>query len=317
MRKAQGFLWLIVTATSLMVVCVGHVLEAFVPPSSAGAADRPGSEAMAETLSSLAQPAGGAPSPEALLPASDAESDTKTLRREGQVVLTVVYDNHSSDSRLTSAWGFACLVETSSGGVLFDTGGDGRILLANLEALGIDARRIDAVVLSHIHTDHVGGLEALLSVNDDLAVYLPRSFPRAFIAGISDRARVVEVEGPVEVVPGMRTTGEMGTSIVEQALIVKTARGLVVLTGCAHPGVTEYVRHAHEQGKVHLVMGGFHLEGASSEAVKLVIERFEALRVERVAPCHCTGVEAIAAFAEAFGSNFIDAGVGTRILIES
>jgi 7,8-dihydropterin-6-yl-methyl-4-(beta-D-ribofuranosyl)aminobenzene 5'-phosphate synthase len=91
--------------------------------------------------------------------------------------LTVVYDNRSADPRLGTAWGFACLIETSATTILFDTGGDGQLLMDNLTALGIDPQAIDAVVLSHIHSDHTGGLDRLLAANDRLTVYLPRSFP--------------------------------------------------------------------------------------------------------------------------------------------
>ena len=233
------------------------------------------------------------------------------------MVLTIVYDNNSHDPRLRTAWGFACLVETSHGVVLFDTGGDGGILLANLETLGIDPGRIDAVVLSHIHSDHVGGLEALLKLIDDPVVYLPQSFPEGFVAALGGRTRVVEVAGPQEILRGIDSTGELGDRVVEQSLVVETARGLVVLTGCAHPGVTQIVRRAAEQGTVHLVMGGFHLEGASPAQVQEVIDELKELGVERVAPCHCTGTNAIAAFAEAFGPEFMQAGSGTVVLIES
>jgi 7,8-dihydropterin-6-yl-methyl-4-(beta-D-ribofuranosyl)aminobenzene 5'-phosphate synthase len=235
---------------------------------------------------------------------------------EGPILLTIVYDNHTFDPRLESAWGFACLVETPQGVVLFDTGGEGQILMGNLEALGYDPRRIKVVVLSHVHADHIGGLDALLEVNPNLTVYLPRSFPQDVIRRIAAQATVVEVDEPCEILPGVHTTGEMGAPIVEQALVVETSAGLVVLTGCAHPGVTQLTRRASEGGPVYLVMGGFHLEGASLDEVQQVIRELRAIGVEKVAPCHCTGEGAIAAFSQAYGSDFIQAGVGTTLSIE-
>jgi 7,8-dihydropterin-6-yl-methyl-4-(beta-D-ribofuranosyl)aminobenzene 5'-phosphate synthase len=146
------------------------------------------------------------------------------------ITLTVVYDNRSADSRLGTAWGFACLIETGAVTILFDTGGDGQLLMNNLVILGIDPQAIDAVVLSHVHSDHTGGLDQLLAANDRLTVYLPKSFPASFKARIHNPA--VEVSLPVTMTDRIRTTGELGTAIVEQALLIET-RTADVLTGCA------------------------------------------------------------------------------------
>ncbi len=315
MRGRQGLFLLIMILMCLMVVCLGHVMEGFVLPSREGEADASGETVMAEPSRFPTKGAVVTRSPEPIRAAPGLGSETEAAPREGRVVLTVVYDNNPHDPRLQTAWGFACLVETPHGVVLFDTGGDGGILLANMETLGIDPRRIEAVVLSHIHSDHVGGLDALLKLNDDWIVYLPQSFPEKFIAGLAGRTRVVEVAGRQEILRGIYSTGEMGDKVIEQSLVVETARGLVVLTGCAHPGVTQIVRRAGEQGMVHLVMGGFHLAGASPAEVQEVIDGFKALGVEKVAPCHCTGADATAKFEAAFGSGFIPCGVGTVITI--
>jgi len=231
-------------------------------------------------------------------------------------MLRVLYDNNPADPRLTAAWGFACLIETAAGTILFDTGGDGPILLQNMAALGVDPAAIDAVVLSHNHADHVGGLKALLGSNDHLVVYIPGSFPEEFGRQVGERARVAEVGGPMEIIEGVHTTGEMGTTIVEQSLIVETARGLVVVTGCAHPGIVDVVRRAAAQGEIDLVIGGFHLKDRSQGDVQAVIEELLALGVRRVAPCHCTGADATAEFEAAFGSGFVPCGVGSVITIE-
>jgi len=235
---------------------------------------------------------------------------------EAAAVLTVLYDNNPADPRLTAAWGFACLIESQGGTILFDTGGDGAILMQNMATLGIDPAAIDAVVLSHNHADHVGGLQALLRWNDHLVVYIPGSFPDEFGRQVGERARVVEVGGPTEIIEGVHTTGEMGTTVVEQSLIVETARGLVVVTGCAHPGIVDVVRRAAAQGEIDLVIGGFHLRDRSRGDVQVVIEDLLALGVRRIAPCHCTGAEATAGFEAAFGSGFVPCGVGTVITIE-
>jgi len=259
------------------------------------------------------------------VPATDhapAPASAPTLTRmpiSNPITLTIVYDNNPFDSaqgrpfdaRLKTAWGFACLIQTSEMTVLFDTGGDGPTLMDNLAVLGFDPREIDVVVLSHIHGDHIGGLDALLTANDRLTVYLPQSFPAEFKAHL--RNRVVEVNEPMAIADRIRTTGELGTAIIEQALMVETERGLIVITGCAHPGVVEIVRQAEAYGDVYLVMGGFHLTGKSVDEVEAVIAELKRLGVQKIAPCHCTGEPAIRLFEAEFGADFIPVGVGAIV----
>lgn len=141
------------------------------------------------------------------------------------VRLTVLYDNYLYNESLHTAWGFACLVEVGKRTILFDTGGDAETLLSNLAALGIAPHRIEIVVLFHIHGDHVGGLFGLLELNNAVTVYLPASFPSDFKERVrACGALVVEVQGPMELVPGVWSTGEMGTWIKEQALVVQTSK---------------------------------------------------------------------------------------------
>lgn len=226
-----------------------------------------------------------------------------------------IYDNRSLYPHLASRWGFACLVGDD---LLFDTGGDGHTLLSNMAKMGIDPSRIGTVVLSHAHGDHTGGLGSLLGTGVRPTVYVPRSFPSRFKADVRSLTRLVEVREPLEIRPGVHTTGEVGRGLVEQALAVETEKGLVVITGCAHPGVVEMVRHARQigEGEVYLVLGGFHLGGVSGRRVERIIADFRRLGVQKVAPCHCTGDRAIEIFAEEYGEDFIRVGVGMVLDVE-
>jgi metal-dependent hydrolase (beta-lactamase superfamily II) len=189
---------------------------------------------------------------------------------EGEtMILTVVFDNNPYDSRLQTGWGFAAWLECSGQTVLFDTGADGVVLLDNMAALGLDFKAIGIVVLSHIHGDHTGGLAAVLAANPQVTVYLPKVFPTGFkeqvrAAGVA----LVELDAPIEILPGLWSAGQMATGIVEQALVARTEKGLVVVTGCAHPGVDEMVARAKQVGRdeIALVIGGFHLSGSSGSA---------------------------------------------------
>jgi len=185
-----------------------------------------------------------------------------------------------------------------------------------MRKLGIDPKNINAIVLSHIHGDHTGGLDGMLEINSNLDVYLLRSFPDEFKNSVkSYKANAIEVSDPAKISESVSTTGELGTSIKEQALIVKTEKGLAVITGCAHPGIVEMLREAKKitGEEIYLVVGGFHLSGTSDSKLKDIIKSFRELGVKKAAPCHCSGDRTRELFKEEYGEDFIENGVGRTI----
>jgi len=233
--------------------------------------------------------------------------------------ITILYDNNRFDPRLKTEWGFSCLVRGLGKTILFDTGGDGAALLFNMRQLGIEPAEVDAVVLSHIHGDHTGGLGGFLEKNSHVVVYLPGSFPGNFKKAVmSLGARVEEVLEAKELFPGAYTTGELGGGIREQALALKTTEGLVVITGCAHPGIVSMVRKAREitgEDRVYLVIGGFHLGGEPPSRIESIAKEFRLLSVQKVAPCHCSGDGTRKVFRQRFGADYIESGVGKIITL--
>ncbi len=235
---------------------------------------------------------------------------------QGQLRFHVVFNNVPYKSGFATGWGISCLIEGLPETVLFDTGGDGNILLANMQQLGLDVGAIDAVVLSHIHGDHTGGLGAVLARNPEVTVYLPESFPSSFQQEIAFLGATVEtVAGPRQLLKGVYSTGEMGWGVEEQPLIVDARDGLVVITGCAHPNVAEMAERAtsYRGRNIALLMGGFHLGGSSDAEIEAIIQRLKKMGVQKVAPSHCTGERAIQLFREAWGKDFIEGGLGAVI----
>ncbi|MFO7593063.1 MAG: MBL fold metallo-hydrolase [Pseudomonadota bacterium] len=235
-----------------------------------------------------------------------------------QLQLYVVFNNVPYKKGLTTSWGFACLVKGPDKTLLFDTGGEGEILLSNMEQLGLEPAEVNAVVLSHIDADHTGGLSAFLERNSDVTVFMPASFPAAFQQMVKRHgAKIDTVAGPQPLFEHVHSTGEMGEAIREQALILATSRGLVVMTGCAHPDVADMTERASEYlgNKITLLMGGFHLGGRSESAIRVIIRRLHALGVGQIAPSHCTGETAIEMFREAWGENYIEGGLGAHITL--
>jgi 7,8-dihydropterin-6-yl-methyl-4-(beta-D-ribofuranosyl)aminobenzene 5'-phosphate synthase len=243
---------------------------------------------------------------------------TKEKTESPSFTITILYNNIEYDPSLEAAWGFSALVERNGVKLLFDTGGDGAILTRNMAALDVDPGQIQSVILSHIHGDHTGGLNALLDVGMQPTVYILPSFPVSFKNAVKQRTNLVEVEPGQPIAEGVLTTGEMGTNIPEQALILRTDHGMVILTGCAHPGIVQIVEQAImlTNDPVYLVMGGFHLGGASTSQIASIVDKFKKLGVEKVAPSHCTGDQAMNMFRDEYGDDFIESGVGFTIVIE-
>jgi 7,8-dihydropterin-6-yl-methyl-4-(beta-D-ribofuranosyl)aminobenzene 5'-phosphate synthase len=230
--------------------------------------------------------------------------------------ITVIYNHNPYTEGLRAEWGFSCLIKGSEKTILFDTGGNGFFLLENMKKLGINPRKIDTVVLSHIHSDHVGGLKEFLDKNEHVTVYLPMSFPQKFKDNLlSASIKIMEVGDAIEICDGVYTTGELGAGIKEQSLLVHTTHGTIVITGCAHPGIVAVLKQAKDLVKddILLAMGGFHLRGASQGDLEKILLSFRSMGVKFVGPCHCSGNLARQMFKEEYGDSYIHLGVGRVI----
>lgn len=240
-----------------------------------------------------------------------------SFRKPSQPLVTVICDNYSSRENLDASWGFACLICTGDQNVLFDTASDGIVLSKNMDRLGVDPAAIDLLMISHQHWDHTGGIYSILDANRKLRVLVPRSFSRHFKADMMRYGvDVMEADGAREIFPGFYTTGELDGSMPEQAALVKTQAGVVVITGCAHPGIVRIVETAEKilpDDDIALVMGGFHLLNDSDHDVLKIIGRFKTLGVRYAAASHCSGERARELFAREYGDRFICLGAGTEI----
>ncbi len=234
-----------------------------------------------------------------------------------KISITVTYDNNACEQGLETAWGFSAFITGTEKSILLDTGG-GRLLLDNMEKLAIEPDHIDVVVLSHIHRDHTGGLDSFLEKNPNVTVYLPVSFPKKFKDNARDHgAKIVEVKESLQICENVYSTGRLGRLIKEQSLIIRTDKGLVVITGCAHPGIVKIVNTAKDLMKdnILLVMGGFHLEWATKGRIEKIISAFKRLGVRCVGPCHCSGHKARSLFEKHFGSSYTNIGAGKVITL--
>ena len=234
-------------------------------------------------------------------------------KQASEITLISVYDNYQVNPELKTAWSFGLVIKTSNERILFDTGGNSNILLFNMKKLGIDPKSIDKVVISHIHGDHLGGLEGFLKENSKVKVFIPSSFPDSVRKMIkSYGASFVDVSKPQKISDFVFSTGELYGPPKEQSLVILSKKGLVVITGCAHPGIVKIVKKAKEmfpQKEVYLVLGGFH------HPPKRVVSELKKLKVKKVAPSHCSGDEIRELFKKEYQNDFIENGVGKIISI--
>jgi len=234
--------------------------------------------------------------------------------------ITYLYDNTIATQGTKPDWGFACLLEGRGHTILFDTGTRPDVLRDNMTALKVDPTRVQAVVFSHEHGDHTMGIDALPAI-PGLPVFVGEHFrlQPAVVAAFSRMGAkriTVTAEKPIEVFPGFTVTDEIVTGAAyEEALVVDTPEGSVVIVGCAHPGIVLMLKRIAETTKkpIHMVIGGFHLVQTPADDVKRIIADFKALGVALAGPTHCTGDEAIRLFREAYGDHFIAGGVGTVV----
>ena len=185
--------------------------------------------------------------------------------------ITIVYDKTTSKPGLIDDWGWSCFIETSNRNILFDTGGNGKILLENLVNLNIDPESIDDIVISHPDFDHIGGLSTFLNLNQNAIIHIPISF-----RGIRYPNKVKFYDKPTQIYENIFLTGELDKR--EQSLAIRTDNGLVLIIGCGHPGVGNIIDSLSEFGNVYAIIGGLH-----------GFDEFEVLEnIDKICPAHCT-----------------------------
>jgi len=233
------------------------------------------------------------------------------------VKIVTLVDNDVWRPGLKSSWGLSFYVEPLVDGrgypLLMDTSGSFPTLLHNASALNVDLSSVRAVFISHWHGDHCGSISHVLSLTHrPTPVYVPS----ASGYGIAEIERAggipIVCSRPMEVVEGVMSTGEIPIGISEHSMLINVrGKGLIILTGCSHPGVLNIVRRAQQVSGVHRIygiMGGFHMSGF--ERGRRLAETLLKMGVRLISPCHCTHTSARMGIKEVMGDRYVENGAG-------
>jgi 7,8-dihydropterin-6-yl-methyl-4-(beta-D-ribofuranosyl)aminobenzene 5'-phosphate synthase len=285
------------------------------------------------------------------MPATTISATPITSPVTGNAQITILYDAFGKAPAMQKDWGYAALVEYGGKRILFDTGNNPEVLAQNVKAKGVDLTKLDFVVMSHRHADHMGGLTYLLKLNPAVKIYapkegfgvygsdLPSSFYRKDTSLPSEQryydgappeimrfgsawpaANFQLVDKTIEITPDIHlialVSDKPGTlELRELSLAINTPDGMVIVVGCSHPGVDKIVEAASTLNpRVHMIVGGFHLVVTSDpDIANIVAALHDKFKVEYVAPGHCTGEPAFTALRKVFSDRYLYAGLGTTL----
>ena len=290
-----------------------------------------------------------------LIACSEIAKSSAKITNPHEASITVLYDAFGKNPALKKDWGYAALIEYGGKRILFDTGDNPDILAHNAKMLRADLSKLDFVVMSHRHSDHMGGLNYLLSVNPKVKIYAPKenfgvygfSLPSTFYRKDNSlppeqryydgkppdimkfgtawpEANFELIEKTTEILPGIHLIFQISDKpttmeLRELSLAIETPDGIVLIVGCSHPGLDKIVDAATKINKrIHMVTGGFHQVVAKDIEIEQIVSNLhDTFKVDFVAPSHCTGEPAFSAFKKAFGNHYIYAGLGTSIGLDA
>jgi 7,8-dihydropterin-6-yl-methyl-4-(beta-D-ribofuranosyl)aminobenzene 5'-phosphate synthase len=266
---------------------------------------------------------------------TSVESQTKIQALKVTLLSTMLV----GDDKGIGEWGFSALVEADGHRVLLDTGAHPDNVLQNARELKIDLSDVRDVILTHNHSDHIGGLmtlrkemmkknpSALSIVHVARGIFYSRPTPDGedndmiALKGQYEATggKFVEHDKPAEIFSGAWLTGPIprrypernwsdtgkvqtpeglveDTIPEDQSLVLNTAKGLVVITGCGHAGIINILtfgRSEFPDAPVEAIIGGLHLFPASDEKLNWTADKMKDFKVKNVIGAHCTGIEAV------------------------
>lgn len=286
----------------------------------------------------------------------------KTMK---SVEITVLVEDTVHEARMRAEHGLSLYIDAGGYRILFDTGASA-LFLGNAKNLGLHLNDLEALVLSHNHYDHTGGVEFLIDLCSGAPSIFahPKTFNQSYakpkaggetsppskaarkigfpyplgLAGLQKRGIELTMNRePLEIHKDIWLSGEVPRKcpfedvgkrffldpqltqadnvIDDQALICRTEKGLIVISGCCHSGIVntlEAVASLFPGIPVCTVVGGFHLLQADAKRIKRSVDFLKSFDPQQVIAGHCTGFDALCSLRRAFGKRFRRLSVGDR-----
>ena len=287
------------------------------------------------------------------------------LIRMNQLTITTLADNclghpETTARGLLGEHGLSLLINYKGQYLLFDTG-TGATIIENAKILNVNWNFLDAIVLSHAHPDHTGGLKKVLEATGKVKVYThPDIFKPKFVMvpgkeprynGLPEAKEVYEKFGAqfaltynrIDIAEGISIVGPInrkkptddsvmpnryikdGIKMIpdpftdEQALVIKTAWGLLIVSGCAHNGLINTIEQVSEimgEGRIFGLVGGLHLHDYPEIKLSKLANWLMDQGIRIIYCSHCTGMETITRLYSLMNGQVFLNYVGKKLVID-
>ena len=247
-------------------------------------------------------------------------------------VVTLIEDTIINEAKdIVAEHGLCLYIERNGERILFDTGSSSQFI-RNSEKLGADVKKIDVVIISHAHMDHLGGLASFLWTNKKANIYLSKNALknqefRALCSKMDERSfnRIRFVDNSTEIAQDIFILTEIEERYPirdrvdhEIILVIKNNNKLIIFSGCSHNEILNIigtVMRMFPNILIKAVIGGFHLTGAAKDFVEQIGKEMLKYPIEKIYTCHCTEVENFRILKTILGTKIEYISTGSKIYL--
>ncbi len=230
--------------------------------------------------------------------------------------IITIYDNIANDPQFKTDWGYACVINHPKKRILFDTGEHANILEKNLHTASIPIKSIDILILSHLHSDHIGGANWVVEQNPNVTVYIPDTFSKKLEHQLRIHcSNIIRVKKSISLAQNdFHIILTKNIWIKEISLAITTPQSNILISGCSHSGINNILDEARKYIKQDILtlFGGLHLLQTSDQNITKIAQKLKNSYLKKIAPCHCTGDKALTILKENFSDDFLINGVGAK-----